>query len=271
MKEYDQGSEGHRSTARFSLLYWECPRCQTVSTEPRCENCGYQPDYYLPVDPSELVLIDENSIASDLFAGPGNPHPVDARGVTDSQGKTWKCRRCGSVNDDRHPICQKCAASKPKKTTGLFIWLLVAIGIMVFVVAFVAMINRGGRSSPLQRNASGDQAFPAQVSTSNTVADPNRVYPNPPVEGCVLWTSISKSDAGSTLCVYGLVYDSYAADSKRYFLRFSDEKNTFRMVLMNGLKMDSSAGECVFQTGEIKEYSGVLYMESSEIPEVCDK
>jgi predicted RNA-binding Zn-ribbon protein involved in translation (DUF1610 family) len=267
MKEYDRAAEGHGSSTRLSLLYWECPTCQTVNTEPSCENCDFQPEYYLPIDPAELVQIDENGNASDLFFESGKPHPADGRGMTHSQEKTWKCPNCGRINGERQSICGNCAASKPKRKSPAVIWLLVVLGIAASVIAFIGITGQEGPSS--RSNSSTGNQTTISNSAAVTTGVTNRVYPNPPADGCVLWTTISMEDVGQSLCVFGLVHDSYTADSKRYFLRFNKEKNSFRMVLMNGIKMESAAGECVFETGEIKAYKEVLYMEFSNLPGIC--
>jgi len=252
-------------------LFWECPKCQTINSEVECEECGFVPEYYLPIDPAELELVDETEESPDNFDRPGIYPLDDEQGNIRSQGKTWKCKRCGKINPDRHPICQNCAAGKPRQKPGVFIGLLVAIGILIFTVVFISNLNPGRKSSPFQGNTAGNQSNPAQSSASIPITDNSRIYPYPPADGCVLWTTVSMADIGKTMCVYGLVSESYTADSNRYFLRFNDEKNSFRMVLMKGLKMESAAGECVYQTDEIKEYKEVLYMEMTSLPMICEQ
>ncbi len=271
MQDDNQGSDIGAPENELESFFWECPKCQTINTDVACEACGLEPEYYLPIDPDELELVDLSTETPGQTQQPEKRiHPEEPE-IFLPQGKIWKCVNCQTINDERHTICRKCAAGKPRRKTSALTWLLVAIGIMIIVVAYVGLTTQDDNSFPLKLNSPGSSSSTSQSSTSRPAEAISRVYPNPPQDGCVLWTSVSIDDAGQTICVYGLVQDSYAADSKRYFLRFSDEKNSFRMVLMNGIKMESSAGECVYQTGEIKEFSGVLYMEFSTLPMNCEQ
>jgi len=271
MQDDNQGSNNGAPENEQELFFWECPKCQTINTDVACEACGLEPEYYLPIDPDEIELVEPPTETPEQSLSLEISNHAEGDEIFTPQGKIWKCSNCQTINDERHTKCRKCAAEKPRRKTSALTWLLVAIGIMIIVVAYVGLTTQNDRSFPLKLNSPGSSSSTSQSSTSRPAETSSRVYPNPPQDGCVLWTSVSIEDAGKTICVYGLVQDSYVADSKRYFLRFSDEKDSFRMVLMNGIKMESSAGECVYQTGEIKEFSGVLYMEFSTLPMICEQ
>jgi hypothetical protein len=83
-------------------------------------------------------------------------------------------------------------------------------------------------------------------------------------DGCVKWDTVSAENKGDTLCVYGEVLDSVAGDKNRFYIRFGEDKSTFRMLVMNGDYFPVKPGMCVYQTGVIKMYDKMPYMELTE-------
>jgi len=85
--------------------------------------------------------------------------------------------------------------------------------------------------------------------------------PTPTAEyPCVSWDQVSDADKGKTLCVYGKVLNAYFGDNI-YYLRFSKDASTFRLIIMDGYYFNDVQGNCAMATGEIKTYGRMPYME----------
>ena len=109
-----------------------------------------------------------------------------------------------------------------------------------------------------------DNSPTVSVATSAPTATVyvNRVYPNPPVDGCVLWSDVTLENAGQDLCVYGIVHTAYIGEPGQYNMRFTEDRESFRLVMteVDELKLPEVLGECVYKTAEIKFYKDVPYM-----------
>jgi len=81
---------------------------------------------------------------------------------------------------------------------------------------------------------------------------------------CKKWNSVTQSDKGDRICVYGVVEKAYWGDEQRFFITFSDRKTDFRFIVLGGYFFDDIVGYCVEATGVIKGYDDVLYMELGE-------
>lgn len=81
---------------------------------------------------------------------------------------------------------------------------------------------------------------------------------------CKKWNSVTQSDKGDRICVYGVVEKAYWGDEQRFFITFSDRKTDFRFIVLGGYYFDDIVGYCVEATGVIKGYDDVLYMELGE-------
>lgn len=237
-------------------LLWECPRCSTINMEVMCDQCNYMPDYYMPIDPSDIDVVTEE--------------PAPPPRIQDKKN-TWTCKKCGTINDNQTKKCESCTAPRAKSGRGSWAIALVFLSLILLWLITIPQMNKTSSSSRKSYSSSSSQNSSSGLNLQATAAVQDHTYPNPPVDGCQLWSDMSVSDEGKTVCVYGLVYDNYVGDKNHYFIRFSKEKNTFRMVLMNGVRMNLSQGDCLYQTGKIKTYDKLVYMEFDEEALRCKK
>ena len=144
---------------------------------------------------------------------------------------------------------------------------LACLAIIAFVVVakLLAVAQPGALTGNLRSilNPTGDSPTIAAIASEPTATEyVNRVYPNPPIDDCVLWSDVKLEDAGKELCVYGIVHTAYIGEPGQYNMRFSEDKESFRLVMteVDELKLPEILGECVYQTAEIKFYKDVPYM-----------
>jgi hypothetical protein len=176
----------------------------------------------------------------------------------------WQCKKCGTLNDAAVNQCRTCATARKKKggAGGVVLVIFLVIGFlclaMLIIAGAISAFSTSGSSN------SSTQSMDSYQPAATKQDARNNVYPNPPLEGCVIWSDISAADAGSFLCVYGLVYDYYADDQQNNYVRFSDQSTAFRMILTSGQSVKLAVEDCVYQSGEVKAYGEMPYMELSE-------
>jgi len=94
--------------------------------------------------------------------------------------------------------------------------------------------------------------------------------PTPLEKECTLWSEIELSDVGKTICVYGIVHDSYWGGDI-FYIRFTEAKNSFKFIVLNNYYFKDINGKCVLSTGEIKNFDKVPYMEVREKIYFCEQ
>jgi hypothetical protein len=249
----------------MQTTFWKCPHCDTINSGTICEHCQYAPQTPIIIDLAE----------PDTFAStPRAPAPDD------STLRHWACPNCQTKNLETVSACAHCGAKRNQKTHKT--WLVWAGCVALVCVCIIPVSVVAGtyywyaQKKPL---AVVQPAPMREAPTENLLATlpaateallPSRKFPDPPIDGCTLWSSITIDDAGKTRCVFGLVSDSYKGDVWRFYVRFGDSANAFRFVLMGGLRPSLKPGQCVYQTGMIKAYADMPFMELSEMVLFCE-
>ncbi len=137
-------------------------------------------------------------------------------------------------------------ANKPR--TGIFIlFVLVVIGVAAAAWWF---------SSRAAKAPAGSAADPA---TGNSAGAPS---------GCQEWSKISAEDAGKEICAYGVVKTAYTGKGVTY-IRFSEEKDSFRFLNSNGKDFSKLVGQCVQAKGVVKTYGKMPYIEIGDKLDPC--
>jgi hypothetical protein len=244
--------------------YWKCPQCETINSTAACDYCKYVPETILPID-------SPGSITQPCLPVFNQAH--------EAEKNSWFCPICQTVNDDGRSKCRQCGKPRWERKTNAWA-AMVGIGI-ISCVCLLAIPVTGGvfyfRSIPLavspriptETMAVANSPFPA-TSTPTILVALSRAYPNPPLDGCVLWSTVTIKDEGKTICVYGLVTDSYKGDVRRFYIRFDEAADSFRFVMMNGLRPSLKVGQCVYQTNTVKVYGSLPFMELTETVSLCD-
>ncbi len=242
---------------------WKCPLCETINSDAVCKKCTHVPEYYLPLEPDKIR-------AEKIKPIPGEPFFAQA---------DWQCPTCGTMNAADQKKCKTCEKGKVKKKTTVRGGVIVSVALIsFFLVLFVVVSKIIITTRPEVLNGDWDAIFniptaqPIIIPTSSPVViEVNRVYPNPPVDGCVLWSDVSLADAGKDLCVYGLVRTTYEGAPDEFYIRFGDQADDFRMVMLDVEEPPSLIGECVYQTGKVKVYQSLSYISFSGEILICEK
>lgn len=255
----------------MKIFKWKCTECNTINTDVGCSQCGYVPEYYLPI---KGVTLKPEKIKP-VKGGEPVASPLPEVQPNQHSGSGRVCENCGTYNGPNRKRCTSCnepfEEEKPKQggvRMGVIVTVfLVCFAVIVFVVVgkLIAVaqpgIFTGEIGSLLDPTSDSPTAAVSETVPAATVYV-NRVYPNPPIDGCVLWSDVVLEDAGKELCVYGIVHTAYIGEPGQYNMRFTEDRESFRLVMteVDELKLPEVLGECVYQTAEIKFYKDVPYM-----------
>jgi hypothetical protein len=196
------------------------------------------------------------------------------------QKQNWTCAHCGTLNRADAILCEKCRTIRKQKRTAKKTIVLIALIIMlvcllmqVLILGFSFLLKQVPLSWGLESLAVSNAGQPENSGSTDQspVNTESSVYPNPPVDGCVLWSEITAANAGETHCVYGVIFDRLEDDQQHTHFRFSDENNAFRMVMLNNENVSPGKGDCIYQSGEIMVYGALPYMDISETVLNCEK
>lgn len=142
------------------------------------------------------------------------------------------------------------SASRPtagRSRTGLFILLVLIVAVIAIAVWWFAF---RGTSAPAESATNNS-------SSSGAPAD------------CRSWDKISAEDAGQQLCAYGVVAKAYTGKGITY-IRFSDDKDSFRFLNASGKDFSKTVGQCVRAEGVVKTYGKMPYIEIGDKVESCE-
>lgn len=84
---------------------------------------------------------------------------------------------------------------------------------------------------------------------------------------CTLWSEITDSDVGKTLCVYGKVRNSYYSEQlKAYVITYSADPEALYLIMYGNWYFDSLVGKYAGYTGEIQKIYNtfVIYLPEGE-------
>jgi hypothetical protein len=97
------------------------------------------------------------------------------------------------------------------------------------------------------------QATPTEIPT---------IQPTPVLlNNCVAWDTITLSEVGQTLCIYGRVSESSGTN-----ILFSRSTSQVRIIYRAiGTYLTFRQGDCIFATGLITNENGILMLTTSEI------
>ena len=198
----------------------------------------------------------------------------------------WSCPHCKTLNQE--VTCQKCSftpeyyieyepgavGTKPntRKNIGLIITIILG-SCMVIMLVFGLFIFGLFFWSPGSSSVSSSNTAAVHTSSNSDlpVLSPTSTKGNSVPPGCKLWSDVTASDAGKTLCVYGTVYDGFSGDGKQYHVRFSAKSNQFQFIFLNGLQSKITKGDCIYQTDTIKAFSKMPYMNIKNDISRCKK
>ncbi len=88
---------------------------------------------------------------------------------------------------------------------------------------------------------------------------PPNTQPDSPSD-CLKWNQITKSLEGKSKCVRGIVKSTYWGDQDTFYMTFSDDTKSFRLVTLGGYYYTDVIGKCVRVTGKIKVWEQVPYI-----------
>jgi hypothetical protein len=128
-------------------------------------------------------------------------------------------------------------AAIPFALLGLGIWYLIAN--VIYGIASIPSIVSPPTSLPTT-------AIPTRYPTQHPLPPPTRASSN----DCILWSSVTTSHVGSTLCVFGFIVrieDTYA-----WIVRFRPERSHFYFVSASVWYPDIRVGDCVAARGKIE-------------------
>jgi hypothetical protein len=258
----------------MKVFKWKCPTCETINSDVACAKCGHIPEFYIPLPSVELK--------------PERIKPVPDESPLPVTG--WVCPNCGAENEASRKKCSDCKQPKTRKPKtksvgsvrpGVFVSVFL---ICTFIITAVVIGKLTAVIRPEVFNEGLSAIFNITVEAPDipitgytpmtpTTIELNRVYPNPPEDGCVLWSDINVEHTGQTLCVYGLVYSTFIGEPTQFNIIFSEEKDTFRMVMTGVLEEEQPKllGECVYQTAVIKFYKSLPYISFSQPVSICEK
>ena len=103
--------------------------------------------------------------------------------------------------------------------------------------------------------------IPSPSNKSTTIP---RIYNTPTdiLSRCILWSSLTKYDVGSSRCVYGRVVKTYGTDQYQQIIRFSNSGGTF-LIWDHNASHKVSLGDCIAAEGLIHQDPSELYMNIS--------
>jgi len=118
------------------------------------------------------------------------------------------------------------------------------------------------------RVASNQSSSPTSTRQKAANTQPPRPTSTP---SCSLWSEVTASDQGKTLCVYGVVSKAYwAGGDDIYYLSFSNDTNAFSFIVIRNYFIENAQGRCIMKTGEVKTYGQMPYIEIGKEFFYCD-
>jgi hypothetical protein len=116
----------------------------------------------------------------------------------------------------------------------------------------------------LPKNNPQGVLYPTREPTATltvTAVEYAQSTPTSTPQDCILWSALTRSDVGTTKCVYGRIVKIYHNDVYFEIIRFSEDAGTFliwdRKAYFPGIATDM----CVKAVGTIQEDASELYME----------
>jgi hypothetical protein len=256
---------------------WKCEQCNTINTDVGCSRCGFVPEFYLPIEgvtlkPEKIKPVKGGAPELEAPKEPAQPF-IPQEPQQNASG--WVCGNCGTYNGPSRKRCTSCneplEEEKPKRK-GVRMGVIVSVFLMCFAIVGVVVVGKiiavaqpgifSGNIGSIFSPTGSSPTVASTVGEPTPTDEVNRVYPNPPIDGCVLWSDVTLEDAGKDLCVYGIVHTAYIGEPGQYNMRFTEDRESFRLVMteVDELKLPEVLNECVYQTAEIKFYKDVPYM-----------
>jgi hypothetical protein len=151
---------------------------------------------------------------------------------------------------------------QPPSTSAPIGWIFTIVSLIVIIfILLVVFISRNSltndqtRTPTLTRRSTNTQ-IPSLTYVPTTV--PSHT-PTSILSNCKFWSSLTNSDVGNSLCVYGRVVKIYSTDQYRQIIRFSNNAGTFLIWDQNdfyGVSVDN----CLAAIGIIHQNASSLYM-----------
>lgn len=138
--------------------------------------------------------------------------------------------------------------NKPR-TGAVILFVLIVVGVVIAIWWFAFR----GTSAPAKPAAGDSSGAPASGAPS----------------GCQIWSKISAEDADKEICAYGVVKTAYTGKGVTY-IRFSEEKDSFRFLNSKGKDFSKLVGQCVKAKGVVKIYGKMPYIEIGDKVDSCE-
>lgn len=175
------------------------------------------------------------------------------------------CSYLGSIRLP-HPASSWDKPSNGWKTAGITLLVIMVFGGIIMVTTGVAAVGLVGSNKSTSVNVDQPTAKPLPTSTTQN-KPPTKVPTHKPTTkptsdnngSCARWSSISLSDVGDTICVYGDVIEDYFRDGA-YFMVFDNDPGDFYLIMYGDWGFEGVEGNCVRYTGKVEKLGGTPVM-----------
>lgn len=139
------------------------------------------------------------------------------------------------------------------------------LGFIIFFVLMSSLFSHKPTSPTLEA-----------TNTSQAIAIPTRTSVPPPTQkspNCTIWSAITIADVGKTMCVYGIVRNSWFSENQwsQIFIFSSDSKALY-WIKNNYIFEEGIDGHCAMVTGKIEKINDtpVIYLKNDDPVLKCD-
>lgn len=172
------------------------------------------------------------------------------------------CPTCGARLPEHIPACAWKPPQKPRPPIFAFVTLFICLIPILLGIYFEFL--PASRPPSTQTPAPTITLKPYNLTFNAFYANPTRPAST---TSCLLWSQVTSTMAGKTLCVYGTVTAVYPTDETSTRIKFSDQPNTFFIYSAPYIFTDEqtnaplTVGDCVMLTSSVQLYQNIPYMD----------